>query len=302
MRVASNAVIQASVDNLMRSQKALYDANFQINTELKAPDLKGYGLDAELIMAGKGAITQSETYIAAGKIAQNRMDVQDLALKELSNQATELRKALTTDDGDFIMTKMQEIFEAAQDILNTSHKGEFIFGGTRTDTKPFVANSIADLQAAATIDDTFVNNSRKPTATINKNRTIEVGELANELGRDLMGVIERVADFNASAAGPFGGEITPAQLTFIQTEIQNAIGAFDQINTLQARAGSTNKLVDNTIDAQIKQRDLLTVMVHDTEGVDPAETATRFQQAKAALDVSARTFATLSQVSLLQFI
>jgi flagellar hook-associated protein 3 FlgL len=59
----------------------------------------------------------------------------------------------------------------------------------------------------------------------------------------------------------------------------------------------------NRASAAIRVRyDYLTRMIADIEDADMAEAASRLNQAQTAVEVSARTFASLSQVSLLPFL
>ena len=102
--------------------------------------------------------------------------------------------------------------------------------------------------------------------------------------------------------GPFDGPVSPAQQNFLRTEIANTIDAFDTINTALAENGARQERLEKAITAQTKQADYLQVFISDMEDADMAEAATRFQQAQTAVDVAARTFADLSQVSLLPFL
>jgi flagellar hook-associated protein 3 FlgL len=303
MRISTQAASQAALMDLMRAQREAYDARDQLASGKKAPDLKGYANTAETIISARAAQQRSESFANANSRIMNRLEVQDLAYQELSQAATDLRTTLTTNDGSFIMDKVQEVFDQASAALNMRFNGSYVFGGVRTDALPFTADTIADLQAAAPdVSAMFDNAARRQTTMIEETITVDINSTASEVGTDLMASIERIADFNAGPDGPFSGQITENQQAFLETELANIIAAFDTINVAMAENGSRQKQVENAITGHEKRADYLTIMVAGIEDADMAEAATRFQQAQTAVQVSAQTFSTLSQISLLNYL
>ena len=303
MRISTQAASQAALMDLMRAQREAYDARDQLASGKKAPDLKGYANTAETIISARAAQQRSESFATSNSRIMNRLEIQDLAYQELSEAATDLRTALTTNDGSFMMDKVQEVFDQASAALNMRFNGSYVFGGVRTDALPFTADTIADLQAAAPdVSAMFDNAARRQTTIIEETITIDINSTASEVGTDLMASIERIADFNAGPDGPFDGQITENQQAFLETELANIIAAFDTINVAMAESGSRQKQVENATTGHEKRSDYLTIMVAGIEDADMAEAATRFQQAQTAVQVSAQTFSTLSQISLLNYL
>ncbi|HCR65980.1 MAG: hypothetical protein CMH90_00995 [Oceanicaulis sp.] len=303
MRISTQAASQAALMDLMRAQREAYDARDQLASGKKAPDLKGYANTAETIISARAAQQRSESFATSNSRIMNRLEIQDLAYQELSQAATDLRTALTTNDGSFMMDKVQEVFDQASAALNMRFNGSYVFGGVRTDALPFTADTIADLQAAAPdVSAMFDNAARRQTTMIEETITIDINSTASEVGTDLMASIERIADFNAGPDGPFDGQITENQQAFLETELANIIAAFDTINVAMAENGSRQKQVENATTGHEKRSDYLTIMVAGIEDADMAEAATRFQQAQTAVQVSAQTFSTLSQISLLNYL
>lgn len=303
MRISTQAASQSALSDLMRAQREAYDAREQLASGKKAPDLKGYANSAETIIAARAAQQRSESFVGANERVLNRMEIQDLAYQELSTAATDLRTALTTNDGSFMMDKVQEVFDRASAALNMRFNGSFVFGGRRTDALPFTADTIADLQAAVPdVSATFQNAADRQTTKIEESITIDVNATASEVGTELMASIERIADFNAGPNGPFEGQITDAQQTFLETELANIISAFDTINVAMAENGARQKQIEGSITGHQKRSDYLDIMVAGIEDADMAEAATRFQQAQTAVQVSAQTFSRLSQISLLNYL
>lgn len=303
MRISTQAASQSALMDLMKSQRDSFDAREQLSTGKKAPDLKGYGNAAETILTARGAQVRGESFVNSNERLANRLQVQDLAYREMSDAVDTLRTALTTADGTALMTQVRESFDRVSGALNTKFAGSFVFSGSRTDAAPINADSLADLQAAA--PDTsavFTDPGRRQTARIDEDTTIDVNRTAEEVAGGIMAVFERLADFDAGPDGPFDGPITADQQNFLRAEIANVIGAFETINDAMGENGSKQARIDSAIQSHKDRNDYLTQMIAGIEDADMAEAATRFQQAQTAVDVSARTFATLSQVSLLPFL
>lgn len=302
MRISTQAAAQSALADLMRSQRDSFEARQQLSTGRKAPDLKGYGHQSETIVSARSALKQTEGFVTAAKRLSSRMEVQDLAMREMSDAVAKLRTALTTSDGSYLMSDVRESFDRVVNALNTKFNGSYVFAGTRTDTAPFAGKTLADLQAAAPLSDLFKDSGRSQTALIEEDTPLEIAPLARDLATDLMGIFERLADFDAGANGPFDGNLTPAQQTFLQTEIANTIDAFETVNDAMAVNGARQERLENQVEAHQERALYLTTFIADMEDVDMAEAATRFQQARNAVDVAARTFSDLSQVSLLPFL
>lgn len=303
MRISTQAAAQAALTDLMRSQRDAYDAREQLASGKIAPDLKGYANSAETIINARSAQTRTDSFIQANDRVMNRLEIQDLAYEQLSDATTELRTALTTTDGTFLMDKVQEVFDRASAALNMRFNGSYVFGGVRTDAIPMTADTIADLQAAVPdVSGVFENADRRQTTLIEAEISVELNSTASEVGQELMASIERIADFDAGPNGPFDGQITAAQQAFLETEINNVLNAFEKINVAQGENGARQSQLENANVGHTKRSDYLAIMISGLEDADMAETATRFQQAQTAVQVSAQTFSTLTQVSLLNFL
>jgi flagellar hook-associated protein 3 FlgL len=303
MRISTQAASQSALMDLMKAQRDSFDAREQLSTGKKAPDLKGYGNTSETILTARAAQVRGESFVKANERLANRLEVQDLAYREMSDAVDQLRTALTTADGTGMMTQVRESFDRVSGALNTKFSGSFVFSGARTDVAPITADTLADLQAA--VPDTsavFTDPSRRQSARIDEDTTIDVNRTAEEVVGGLMGVFERIADFNAGVDGPLDGPITTNQQNFLRTELANIITAFETINDAMGENGSKQSRIDSSIQSHKDRNDYLAQMIAGLEDADMAEAATRFQQAQTAVEVSARTFASLSQVSLLPFL
>ena len=154
-------------------------------------------------MTVRGAQVRTETFITTNERLASRLEVQDLAYRELSDAASDLREALTTADGTALMNQVQEAFDRTLAAINTKFAGSFVFSGLRTDAVPVNAATLADLQTAVPdVTAVFENADLRQTARIDEETTIDMNRTSSEVIGGLMASFERITDFNASPGWP----------------------------------------------------------------------------------------------------
>jgi len=301
-RISTYGASQSALLDLMRAQQSLFQAQQELSTGKKGADLKGVGYQAETIAASRGALSRSQAFEEAAVRSGIRLEAQNIALERLSDSVGELRSVMTSKNGDFIMQEVTDAFYGAVNALNSQHLGAYMFGGTRDDAKPLTVSTLADLAALPAVADAFQNNDLEPTVQVDQNTTVTVGRLASDIATDIMASFKRIAEFEAGPNGPFADPMTDAQQAFVVGELQNIVAAQDGIISVVGMNGVMQAQIESSQQSQKDRQDFLTGMISDIEDVDMAEAATRFQTAQNVLDVSAKTFASLTQVSLLTFL
>ena len=105
----------------------------QLTTGKMVSDLKGVGYQAEMLSAARAAETQAKSYEEAATRTEARLEAQDTALEHVADAVSDLRLAVTTKEGDYIMQQTREAFYEVVNALNTKHAGVYVFSGTRSD-------------------------------------------------------------------------------------------------------------------------------------------------------------------------
>jgi flagellar hook-associated protein 3 FlgL len=301
-RISTFAPSQSAIMDLMNAQRSVFDAQKQLATGKRADDLKGVGYQAEALSAAYAARDRALAFEEAATRTEARLEIQDVALERISDALMKLRVDLTTANPDFIMDQATQAFNEVRSALGARHAGAFVFSGTRSDTDPVGITDITDLVPLASAADAFQNSDRKAQVQVDTNIVHDAGPLANDVATDAFGILKRIAEFDAGAGGPFSTPDNAAQTAVMQAELQNIITAIDNINDVISENGALQSRVETERRSLDDRANFLTRMIGDMEDIDMAEAATRFEQARTAVDVSARTFSTLSQVSLLNFL
>jgi len=301
-RISTYAANQSALMDLMKAQKQMFEAQQQLTTGKLVNDLKDVGYQAEMLSSARAAETQSKSYEEAATRTEARLAAQDTALEHIAGAADSLRLAITTKEGDYIMQQTREAFHEVVNALNTQHAGTYVFSGTRAEVPPVGISDLSDLIPMGTADEAFQNNQRKPQVQLDQGYNVEVGMLADDIGGEVMAAFKRIAEFDAGANGPFTSPTTAAQEAFLQTEIQNVVAALDNLHMKVGENGTKQAHVEDLKANHVERQDFITMMISDIEDADMAEAATRFQQAQTAVNVSAMTFSSLNQVSLLNYL
>ena len=94
---------------------------------------------------------RGETFLDAKRDLNRRLDIYDIALQGLYDVAQDLRLAIIdasgTNSGLALREKINDFYDTAVSLLNTKDGGDFVFGGTRTDTQPVAVTTTTALSA-----------------------------------------------------------------------------------------------------------------------------------------------------------
>ena len=182
----------------------------------------------------------------------NKLSTQDLAINQMADSADNasqaIRNALASGSGDTLMQALQGFFSDASGALNTKFNGRFLFAGGQVNTQPVSATSLTQLTAAPSIASLFHNDQYVTSNQVDESTSINSGFLASNLGTGLFTAFQAIEAYNQGPNGPFQGQLTQAQQTFLQGQI----ASFDTENTNLTTAAGQNGLMQNQVDAVSK--------------------------------------------------
>lgn len=304
-RVSTFQSNQSALLNLQRAQNRQASAGEQVSTGMKATDLRGFGRTAESVAALKSVSARVEGWIDQGELLSGRLGMQDIMLNRTSeaaaNAAEAIGQALASDRGETFMTSMAAAFSQAAEALNAKHEGKYLFAGARLEEAPLNADALSDLTFVPAAD-LFRNDQLKASTRLGEGSVIQTGELADEIGQELMDVFRRVQAFAEGPDGNFTHPLTAAQKTFLQTELPNFRKAGAGVTEITARNGAVERRVEDTMKDLKNRSTSLKVLIGDRTEVDMAEAISNLQAADIAVQASAQVFATLRGSSLLDLL
>lgn len=304
-RVSTATQNSALLAELMRAQRSQFEAQREVASGKIVHEFSDVPDKAGVLLAARRADARTAEYASLAGEMRSRLDVQDAHLSRVAEEAQGLRQALlqavAQEDATALMAKIESAYRAVQSVLNTRIDGKYLYGGTRTDVSPVNAATLADLQALPAVDDAFDNNDVKPAGRIDDNQTVEYGVLASDVGTELFGILRALADFNAGVNGPFSDPMTAAQLAELRTQANALETASANLEQINAENGIRFQEAEAAIARHEDSRIYLKGVVADIEDADLAEAVSKLNQAQVSVQASAKAFATIQNLTLLDY-
>ena len=302
-RVSTADSYAAVIANMQQAQTQLSTASNQISSGETATNLQGYAAHAETLTAMQTVNNQVTGYLNQDTILSNKLTMQDTGLQQVAGAATGASLAITSamaaGAGDQLMAALQTQFQNAAQGLNSTYNGEYVFAGGQVNTAPLSVSSMSALAAAPSLASVFQNDQQTTSSQINPNTTIQTGFLANQLGTPLMAAFQAIQNFANGPNGPFTGQLTPVQVTFLQGQVANLNAAASTLTGQAAQNGGLQSQVSNTQTDLSNQQNTLGNMIGDIAGANVAQATANLQEAQLAIQASAQVFLALQNSSLL---
>lgn len=304
-RVSTSGSYSAILSNLQAAQQRQAVANAQVSSEMKGTNLKDYAKDAEMLTAMRSVQSRLQVYGEQTTVIADKLATQDQALNQVADAAQSVRQAiaeaLAGGRADALMEELGAQFKNVVGGLNFRHAGKYLFSGGQVDTKPVTAEQLSDLTAiSATVPGFFQNDEFKATAKLDDSNVVTTGFLAEEMGTDMMTAFTALQAFHE--ATPLTGTLTPAQRTFLETQLATWDGLRGVATNTAALNGQVASRVDK-VKANVEDRAItIEGVLGDITKVDMSEAVSRLQQAQVSVQAAAQVFVALQQTSLLNLL
>jgi flagellar hook-associated protein 3 FlgL len=295
---------QAAAD-LKRTQNTLVDLQRQVGSERKANDLKGYGVESGRILSAQDLITKTNARQQAAQSLSGRLNATDVALGGAADATEALRlavlDAIGQDNGQSLATSLQAAFDAAKQAFNTTFEGEAVFGGERIGAAPINIASLTALAAAPSTASIFDEASRAKTIDLGDG-AFAVSARASDVSTGLFDTLRQLKQLIDTAGGTLPAPLTAGQKTALQG-FAATLGASRQTLLLaQGQNGALQEAMEAKATSLGVQSDALSKVAGDAANADLAEVATRITATQVQYQAIAQTFASLSKLSLLDYL
>jgi flagellar hook-associated protein 3 FlgL len=305
-RVSTPGNYSAVLANLLSAQQRQMIAGEKVATQKNGSDLKDYARDAEMLTAMRSLKTRLEVYKDQNTFVSERLATQDTALNQVTDAAKDARQAiadaLASGRVDTLMEDLQAQFRNAIEGMNARYGGKYVFAGGQVDTRPVSATALTDLTSGPPIASWFENDQFKTTAKVDEATTVQVGVLADDLGTDLLTAFQSIQAFHQGASGPFTGQMTAAQRTFLEGQLATWDGVREDLVNVTARNGLVQKRVESVREDLTTRHNQLSGMMGDITDADLPEAISQLEQAQLAVQSAAHVFSALQESSLLNIL
>lgn len=305
-RVASNSSTQYMLSQIMRANNALDQSQAQVASGKAATDYAGIGDKTAALEAARSASNRADAYMSSSQLALTQTDLQDAQLTNLAGLATQLQKAVQgaagKSDGTNLIDTAKSVFEQAKAILNsTDANGNYIYGGQKSDTPPFTATDISQLNSQP-IANFFVNGNSAKVVQVGDGQSQKIGVLASDVGEQLMTALNTLYQQDVPS-GTLSGALTGAQVDNLTANVLPGVTqAVNTINGVAATNGDAFKAIQSSITNQQAVKNLYDGFVSDIEDVDMASAITKLNSNQTALQAALTVTAKLGSLTLLNFL
>ncbi|WP_297803177.1 flagellin [uncultured Brevundimonas sp.] len=299
-RVTTHGNYQSALLDMMAAQNRSFEAQKRVSTQKNATDLVGFGRESAAVNALRSSHARINSFVEVGKIVNDRLTAQDLALGRIQEAATNARlaiaNAIAAGRTDGLEAEIEIQFQIVQDALNTKHQGQYLFSGGVMDQPPVSTTNLAGLAGSA-VASAFQSGELRQASRLDENVVMDTGFIAHELGTQLFGVFQSFAQ-NA----PFAGAIDGATDTFLTGIMQQFEQAATGLVNEQAKNGTYQQRVEKLITDNEVRADAVEVMLGGKTDADLAKAVTDLEMSQLALQAAAQVINQLRQVSLLDYL
>lgn len=150
MRVSTSAMQQQSLNVILQQQASLARTQLQVATGKNLLSPADDPVGSQRALQIEQSIGKLDQYSTNGKLVAGRLIVEDSKLDAAAEVLQRVRELViqasnatqTTESRNLIATEIRELNAELLDIGNSENgQGEYIFAGSKTDTRPFARNS-----------------------------------------------------------------------------------------------------------------------------------------------------------------
>jgi flagellar hook-associated protein 3 FlgL len=291
---------------ISRIQADMAELQRQTATGRKVNELRDAGAGASAALNAAAMLSSTEARLTALKELDGRFAIQDVSMQRVSESAStllqQLRDMIANNSGVNLPEMVDHAFNEAKGALNATWAGLPVFGGEQISQPPISAADVAALAALPSVADAFEVSNRPQTIDLGEGVIIQMTPRANDLGGSYFDVLRDLKQLIDANGGALNTPLTAAQRTALQAIIPALDTARQSIVEQQGAHGEVWKQVDRE-SVRLQQRsDYLTKALGDQVDANMAEVAMKLAQAEAQFQASARTFNTLREMSLLNFL
>lgn len=295
-----------AMSNVRRITNELTDLQRQIASGAAHNDLQGFAGGASRLLSARSLRSAAEAQASVINELQARFGVQGAALGRVSSAAQGLaltiREALSANDGRGIGVELELAFSAVVSALNETWNGQPLFAGERQSGRPVMVNTLEELQAATGPDEIFNEAARHQTIDFGAGSPVVLSKKASELSDGLFETMMQIKTLLDVAGGSIGSPLSGAQTDQLAQLALRLEGEAAKFVTEEGRAGQLSSRFEAEQIRLGVRSDLLTKEIGVQADADVAMASVKLATLMTQYQATAKTFAELSQLTLLDYL
>lgn len=292
--------------DVRRITSELGNLQAQIASTKVADTLQGFGGASSRILSASSMRASTDARASVVNQLEARFGVQSAALGQVSDAAQSLaqtiREAISANDGRGIATELELAFNSIVGALNETWNGQPMFAGERQSGPPVKVTSLDELAVTTQPEDMFDEGSRYQIIDLGNGAPIKLASKASELSTDLFNTLRQIKYILDGAGGTLGSPMTGSYTNVLQNIADDLDFQAKAFVNEEGRTGQLQSRFETDRARLTAQSDLLSKEIGDQTDANLAEVSIRLNTLLAQYEAAAKTFAELSQLSLLKYI
>jgi len=303
MRVATFASIDQMVNATLQTQATMANEELQESSGLVSTDYAGLGASAKQVLNLQISIARAQSYANAATAANDRATMMSSALSSMSDVLTSFRSDLAAANSTDSTTGSSSLQATAADMLqefasalNTQYAGEYVFGGSKTDTAPVDVSDppYAAATASSAADTSYYQGDDVTTSVrVSDDQVIQYGITADNTAFEQA---LRALNMIANSSG------TTVDSTTLTTASDLVVSAMDGLTTLQSRLGADSSAMQQAASDQTTYQDDLTTVTDSLTNVDVAAVTAKLTSYQTQLEASYAALSKIESLSLVSYL
>lgn len=318
MRVTNQMMTNSFLRDMNRNLNNLSKLNKQLTTGKEISKPSDNPFKTARIMQMYSDISANKQYNENIKDTINWLDTTDVALEQIGNSFQRVRELMVSsgnasygsDELKAIKDEINEKVNEIGQILNTNFDGKYIFGGTKSSSKPVGVNivdgnnslSFIDKSGNDTADENILNQiNSKLVVEISQGVNMEYNVNAKEIlnFKDASGneidIMSLMNDIINNLQSENSSDVVNGNLADIDSVLSN-------VNKLRGEVGAKQNRMESAKAQNEEQNLSMTEILSKTEDIDLAEKTIEVATLQSVYIASLQTSAKILQSTLIDFI
>ncbi|GKS59185.1 flagellar hook-associated protein 3 [Nitrospira sp.] len=295
MRVADSQILGLLTGNLARTRSSILSAQQQVATQKRVSQPSDDPVVYGQVLQERSELSRTDQWTRNIQFGTQRLQLADSTLTQTSSVLARIKELAVQARSDTVNPEnrqaiAQEVRQLQQHLVqlaNSEVNGQAIFGGTKTDTPPYVLGGGDNI--------TYVGNAETQSIAVGEGLTIQV-------------LIPGSQVFSGPTVNIFDGirDLLVALESNSGAGIEAGIGSLDQsltqVTNVQGQVGGLVNRLETTQDWLDQANTLLTQTISENEDADLAQAITELSKQQVALQATQATLSRVFETSLLNFL
>jgi flagellar hook-associated protein 3 FlgL len=300
MRVATFAMNDQMIASALRTQSVMANEQIQEASGVTSSDYGGLGETSGQVINLQISVTRSESYGAAATAANSKVQVMSSTMTSITDLLSNLKSTLTgatnsaSSNATAVTQTAQADLQEMASLLNTQFEGQYVFGGSDTNTAPVNVSSSAYPAATSPSSPStsyYQGNDQIASVQVSQTQTVSYGVTADNTAFE-----QGLRALNLVANN------SPLSTATLNEAMNLTTSAITAATNVQTGLGLASASLESASAAQTDYQNYAQTLGNNLSGVDVAAVTAQLATYDDQLSASYSAIAKIQGLSLASFL